>query len=548
MFKVKAVTILLFFVSSFWLLAQNKDVYNFKEINVTGRDKSIVPIGKKEVRLLDLGEYEARKKTLELPPKYLETSLKTKKMKKESTSDKAFQLHSSYFSIMAATHGRYNIKMKDTFNTKYSDKLHYLFYGERSRSDGYRPNGGSALLHLGLEVNNQFEEDGKLSGNVEYNRKITHLPGPTSAPTPDAKNDDQGGGISADYSLKLSPIETLEIKGNYYGKKRYTEIPLHSEYQYLDNDFIKLAAEYNRVIGKNSLLTLGYNLLWEDLDANNFKTDEGLGGYDSLINYVYAKRDIELNENSILMLELGFLNDDYFSTYILPGFEFKYLFSDRLSFDLSFKKDYERRDFSNLFMQKIYVPFEDNIPFREQDYTLGILGMDYQMSEDYSMYFKMYKKNYNNYHYYDEVYGTDKFNLNYTNGSVDMFGINLGGTFAFSEQFKGEVKYNFLLTDYKDKDLPNIPRNRFDIKLKYDWMPGLKLTLDEKIVGQYYTDISNTKKISSTILMNLRADYNLNDSIKAYVGIDNLFDKDYSLRYEHPGEGRVFYTGLDFQF
>ena len=123
---------------------------------------------------------------------------------------------------------------------------------------------------------------------------------------------------------------------------------------------------------------------------------------------------------------------------------------------------------------------------------------------------------------------------------------------------KGTVSagYTYLsaknLVNAESRTLQYLPRHRLTLDA---WQPLTdKLSLFGSLLyvtdQTYYsrTGTLRSAELPSYVLVNTRLSYELDKKTQLYVGIDNLFDRDYATAYGFPQAGRAAYAGMRVRF
>lgn len=83
------------------------------------------------------------------------------------------------------------------------------------------------------------------------------------------------------------------------------------------------------------------------------------------------------------------------------------------------------------------------------------------------------------------------------------------------------------LTGGQDTRLPKWPLNQWSTIVSYQPIDPLRANLEGRFVGQRYNNVGNTQSISSFLVWNLSATYDVNKHIQVYTRVDNLFNEKY---------------------
>lgn len=212
-------------------------------------------------------------------------------------------------------------------------------------------------------------------------------------------------------------------------------------------------------------------------------------------------------------------------------------------------------------------------PTTIDSYELGIRGnITDSLSYDLSVYY-MDKKN-------DIITFRDPNNpaldFKSNNGRSTHKGIELGLKWDINEEVDFKVSASYAKHKFKEWDLglaqfPGAPSgtelegNELERAPKYyqtyllnyhpNWMKGGSIELEVIYQGSYYTDSKNTDKYGGHELVNIRAEYPINDHLKVYGRLMNVFDSDHTSFTSsstatgfRPGEPRSLFLGFEYTF
>ncbi|OYX93363.1 MAG: TonB-dependent receptor, partial [Caulobacter sp. 35-67-4] len=89
------------------------------------------------------------------------------------------------------------------------------------------------------------------------------------------------------------------------------------------------------------------------------------------------------------------------------------------------------------------------------------------------------------------------------------------------------------------RQLTRRPKNLANLSVAYRWPIGLNTIVAARHVGKTFNNETNTVRVSSYTLVDLRASYPINDSLEVYGRVENAFDESYQtiLNYGTPGRG-----------
>jgi outer membrane cobalamin receptor len=136
-------------------------------------------------------------------------------------------------------------------------------------------------------------------------------------------------------------------------------------------------------------------------------------------------------------------------------------------------------------------------------------------------------------------------------------GFEVGLENRFFESFWARVSYNYLHSEDKSDDsnrdeLQYRPRDTVAVEAEYTCPFGASLYASFSYAAHQYTytdDASDRKKMDDIALVNLKLSQAfLDDALKVYAGVNNVFDEDYEESYGFPRPGRTLYCGFDYAF
>ncbi len=159
----------------------------------------------------------------------------------------------------------------------------------------------------------------------------------------------------------------------------------------------------------------------------------------------------------------------------------------------------------------------------------------------------------------DDYIEKDEFTDLYENHDEYRF---RGIEFTLQKQFleTGSVRAGYTYLDSEDKssgtekdELEHRPKHKITLEGRYVWSFGLSAYASYMYLGDQYhysEDVPLLKrKLNSYSLVDIKLQQKLMaDRLYAYVGANNLFDKDYEESYGYPQAGRMVYGGLKVAF
>jgi len=156
--------------------------------------------------------------------------------------------------------------------------------------------------------------------------------------------------------------------------------------------------------------------------------------------------------------------------------------------------------------------------------------------------------------YIEKIVSADRFQ---NNDEYRFRGFELTAETHFWNKLMLRAGYTFLDTEDRSpgtekEELQYRPEHKFTVEAKYDFAFALSAYMNIMYVAdQYYYSGSTPllkRELNDYALMNIKLDQALlKDRLHLYLGVDNLFDKDYEEAYAFPQAGRTVYGGVEFR-
>ena len=133
-------------------------------------------------------------------------------------------------------------------------------------------------------------------------------------------------------------------------------------------------------------------------------------------------------------------------------------------------------------------------------------------------------------------------------------GIELSGSATFDALV---AEANYTLTDTKNtsagsanngKDLARRPKHTANATFTYNWPMEVSTAVALRYVGKAFDNASNGTVLKSYSLVELRAAWQVMDTVELYGRVENLFDKDYVTTNNYGSIGRSFFAGVRARF
>lgn len=139
--------------------------------------------------------------------------------------------------------------------------------------------------------------------------------------------------------------------------------------------------------------------------------------------------------------------------------------------------------------------------------------------------------------YYDNIARTKAHGLELS-ANTTLGGVALDANYTWTKAENGIT----------GKDLPRRPEHMANAQVAYDWGNGLNTSLGLHYVGESYDNASNSRRLKSYLLSDVRASLPVRDGLEIYGRVENLFDKSYETTANYGSTGRGAYLGLRAKF
>lgn len=135
-------------------------------------------------------------------------------------------------------------------------------------------------------------------------------------------------------------------------------------------------------------------------------------------------------------------------------------------------------------------------------------------------------------------YNASKATNRYDNIDAKIYGLNISGLYSFTDELYLDFglayqrgKKDKAMDGQTDKDLANITPAKLNLGLNYDYMPNgtVKVEVIAADAWDDYDSDNGEQKVSGYGVMNLKARHDLTKNFEVTAGVDNVFDKTYSI-------------------
>lgn len=137
-------------------------------------------------------------------------------------------------------------------------------------------------------------------------------------------------------------------------------------------------------------------------------------------------------------------------------------------------------------------------------------------------------------------------------GEFEFKGIETGVNIQIGNKFTGRTYYTYLNPGEKTCGRAG---NKFDATIRYS-QRKLTFSASGQYISKYYADDSCKAQINDYYVVNTKLIYKLLSNLRAFIGVDNLLDTEYSFYVDLPGgaaglyrmPGRAFTLGMTFEY
>ncbi|ATQ43572.1 TonB-dependent receptor plug domain-containing protein [Caulobacter mirabilis] len=132
-------------------------------------------------------------------------------------------------------------------------------------------------------------------------------------------------------------------------------------------------------------------------------------------------------------------------------------------------------------------------------------------------------------------------------------GVELIGKARLGDQLS--LSANYTWTDAQNASGPNNgkqltrrPEHMGNLSATWAWTPDVSTTASLRYVGETFDNATNTVKVDAYSVVDLRASWQVNDTVELYGRVENLFDEDYQRVRNYGTPGRGAFVGLRARF
>jgi iron complex outermembrane recepter protein len=166
----------------------------------------------------------------------------------------------------------------------------------------------------------------------------------------------------------------------------------------------------------------------------------------------------------------------------------------------------------------------------------------------------------------DHVIYRDSDFFNLSDGQTRHLGTELELSYQTDSDWNFAANYSYAKHSYtndevlgsvniRGKDMDSAPRHMGNLRIGWQALPDVALTMDLQYVGRYFTDAENEHEYPGHSIVNLSANWQIIDAMQLNIRVNNLSDKAYAERADYtsfsqqryfPGRPRQVYAGFEY--
>jgi hypothetical protein len=436
----------------------------------------------------------------------------------------------SYFGTLYTTIGRYDTV---TVGLDWSGKekiIDYLLGFKFARTDGYRDHGSEDLIRPSGAIGIQIFDDLRLTSDYSYFRKRMELPGRIESPSSLATRQNQA--TDFEVGLELYPSPGQQMKNNFFGTiSRTDEDPLQQSF---DDRFLGGSTVFN-----DHALTGGLEFWTEKLE--NFYSYQKVSGF-------FGVSGLDLHDTFVLE---ALLHLDYYEGMNVrfdPKVALTWYLTDQFSASFKVYRDMKVRSWSESYLAEYYV--EGNLDEIRPQRELGSeVKFSYLVTDHLTPSLSLFRKEIKDFFIWQDLDGNGLYTL-VNHPEVLLQGIELQMHVDMTSCFVGNMSFTLQEPEGEDessKEVPYVPRYKFEGGLDWDGPYGFGLGTSISYVGSQFIDVTGSGQIQDYILWDIRTSYEWRN-FTFYVKVLNVLDQRYDIFDGYPGPNTQYQFGMNAQF
>lgn len=402
------------------------------------------------------------------------------------------------------------------------------------KTDGFRKNGDKDKKRGRAKISYESDREHILSLSFDYSTQDRGSPGPTYSPTPHARAEEENWG-----GTFLWVMKRLKSSTHYSSfEKKYqnpdTNLDTQLKSWSLAQDF-----KGKITLGRFGPFNLGASIGIDHVEGNKLSPNEEE-------KYAfYATKQFHWNTIPI-SLNIGVRTAFYsnFPSVVNPQIEIGYN-SDKLEIQLSITRSNNVPTFHQRYYESTYTkPNPDLEMEKATNYSLS-MSSTFGKSIEGSVSFFINDIT-DRITYIKEDGGISSY---YNVGSVTRKGVEVCARWVPDDRWLIKSSYTYLLAkdETTGKILVNSPEHTMKLDIQYRPFQDLLLGLHTLYVSTKYVRADNSESIPDYSVSDFRIDYSFK-TIKVFLRVDNLLDREYEMLDGYPGAPRTWTAGLNYEF
>jgi len=519
-----------------------------QEISIIGEDKSTLEEEEEEVIMKYIPSAEPPAYTLEkVEPPQIEPEpiLPQVEETTKKTSPEEEKLHRPTLYSFGLAYGGDETLLYDFTHTNETKDVEYYLHIDRSKSDGFTWQDKSPFKKFsqdcisGDTITN-FEK-WSLRTEVAYLNKDLTLPYQEKGFVENKLEKS----ISMSYEVKVQPESKLSL-GLDLGKGN-----ICSSFWSAKNNAIGVNLGFYTPSKKgNPPLSIGTNVYQEKLECGGSLT---FTGEDRTLKFytLYAEGK-RFKIGPAVLLDAKVSLDEYKNVFSSSQVDFllklHYSMKENITILGSVERKLSLPTFNDLYIDNDYSGINSNVE-PEKSWRYKISG-DYRISDEVSVEGEIFTQRIQKYITWE---GGSSTSYVYQPKNIDkasISGFEFGIRYYFSPNLSQNINYYYTNAKNKsDGEIPNVPKNKLKIGLRYKDREKLTINLNAEYTDSVYVSSKKgASELPSYFLVNITGEKRINENLFYSFSCENLLGEEYQYLLGYPGQKRRFVGGVRLRF
>ncbi|MEW5767390.1 MAG: TonB-dependent receptor [bacterium] len=434
------------------------------------------------------------------------------------------------------------------------DQIYRLSYGNKFRdigglftlshqwSDGHRENSDCKGYQFTGRLDYDLGNDSAFALSAGHSEQKKGVPGSTSWPSPNARQDDQR--TWADFTCRREGKRSDLLFKAYFNRD-------WGNYRDPDawggpTDDVNI----NSRLGLNWQQDINFketNIFTWGIDLQNDRADiQAIGEEKKLNNYALYLQD-ELNLLDLLTVTPGLRYDhhDIYGSQVNPRLSCLYQLNEQTDLRVS-----GGRAFRAPTVNDLYWPGGGNPDLKPEKSVGYEIGAEHLFSFGLLTRATFFSSEVEELMTWVPVPG-DETHWHVVNvGQTKISGAEAEVKMKLPQNISAGITYTYLeATDKEtDKYLRYKPRHKAGLSLGYESTSGLRINISADYTDSVFSDKSNIERLNSYTLLNAHISQGLGRDVELFLSGNNLLDEEYYLYEGYPMPGRALYGGIKARF